>query len=429
MGIGWFSVLSSWDPVDLFLVCIATVFLVGVVGELIFQRTNVPDVIWLIVVGLILGPFTGIVDRSMLGRVAPFFGALTLVIVLFDGGVRLRIGELVKAAPRSGALAVLGFILSVLSVALLASVAAKFGMLPEGWTLMHGLILGSIVGGASSVVIMPALDQAGVEPGLGNMLKLESALTDVLCVVGTVTLVELAVQGAVDKGQIVATLGSSFGMGIGIGGVGGLLWMLLHRIWGGTKHEYPITLAGLLVLYVVVNRAGGSAALGILTCAVVIGNATAIARLLKIKDKPALDLSVERFHGVVTFMIKSFFFTFIGLMMAPPWSLIFLGVLIAGVLLAVRVPTVLLATRGAGLKRAEKGLVIASLPRGMAAGVLAILPFQAGLVATEGVPVMVFACVFTTILVFAVGFPYFTGLMASADPEADSDDAELSAEG
>jgi hypothetical protein len=61
----------------------------------------------------------------------------------------------------------------------------------------------------------------------------------------------------------------------------------------------------------------------------------------------------------------------------------------------------------------------------MAAGVLAILPFQAGLTGTEGVPVMVFACVFTTILVFAAGFPYFTRKMAEATAEVELEpDAE-----
>jgi hypothetical protein len=46
-----------------------------------------------------------------------------------------------------------------------------------------------------------------------------------------------------------------------------------------------------------------------------------------------------------------------------------------------------------------------SMPRGMAAGVLATLPLAAGVPASEPLPVLVFACVFTTILIFAVGFP------------------------
>ena len=45
--------------VELFLLCIAAVFLIGVVGELVFARTGVPDVVWLIVVGVFMGPVLG----------------------------------------------------------------------------------------------------------------------------------------------------------------------------------------------------------------------------------------------------------------------------------------------------------------------------------------------------------------------------------
>jgi hypothetical protein len=41
----------------------------------------------------------------------------------------------------------------------------------------------------------------------------------------------------------------------------------------------------------------------------------------------------------------------------------------------------------------------------MAAGVLATLPVAAGVPGTSTLPVVVFASVFTTILVFAIGFP------------------------
>ena len=143
--------------VELFLLCIAAVFLIGVVGELVFARTGVPDVVWLIVVGVFMGPVFGLVERDLLMDIAPFFGALTLVIVLFDGGVRLRLGELMSAAPRSLLLAVSGFVGAVLAMAAVSMLFAKLGLLPKAsWTWMHGLILGAIVGGASSVVIMPA---------------------------------------------------------------------------------------------------------------------------------------------------------------------------------------------------------------------------------------------------------------------------------
>jgi hypothetical protein len=52
----------------------------------------------------------------------------------------------------------------------------------------------------------------------------------------------------------------------------------------------------------------------------------------------------------------------------------------------------------------------------MAAGVLATLPVTRGVVGTEELPVLVFACVLTTILVFAVGFPLAKARLASEAP-------------
>jgi hypothetical protein len=50
-------------------------------------------------------------------------------------------------------------------------------------------------------------------------------------------------------------------------------------------------------------------------------------------------------------------------------------------------------------------MVLISLPRGMAAGVLATMPAHRGVPGTENVPLAVFATVLSTILIFAIGFP------------------------
>ena len=38
------------DPVSLFLLTVAAIFLIGIAGEIVFERTGVPDVVWLILV-------------------------------------------------------------------------------------------------------------------------------------------------------------------------------------------------------------------------------------------------------------------------------------------------------------------------------------------------------------------------------------------
>jgi potassium/hydrogen antiporter len=391
------------SSVSLFLVTVAGIFLLGALGEAVFKRTNVPDVVWLIIAGIVIGPVTGLVTREQLVGIAPYFAALTLVVVLFEGGSRLNLSELSTAAPRSGLLALLTFTCAVAVVAVISMGLAAIGWLPAVWTWKHGFLLGSILGGSSSIIIMPAMLQSKVEPSVANLVNLESAFTDAFCVVGASALINL-MAGSTEGGSAGMALARSFGIGLAIGGASGFLWLILLRPIGKSDHAYPITLSALFLLYVAIERAGGSAALGILAFAIIVGNASSISRR-GFTANVELHPDVRGFHSQMAFIIKSFFFTFIGAMISPPWSLIAIGVLLGLVLLGARVPGAWLATLGSGLSRGQKKLVIVSMPRGMAAGVLATLPAAAGIEGTDQLPSVVFAGVLTTILVFAIGFP------------------------
>ena len=62
------------------------------------------------------------------------------------------------------------------------------------------------------------------------------------------------------------------------------------------------------------------------------------------------------------------------------------------------------------------------MPRSMAAGVLAILPAQAGISGMQELPVVVFSCVVVTILAFAVGMPVMTQRIEQEAAATDGDD-------
>ncbi len=404
-------------PVAIFLLSVASIFLLGALGEVVFRRTNIPDVIWLILAGIALGPVGGLVTRERLDFVAPYFAALTLVVVLFEGGSKLELDELFRAAPRSSILAGSSFVLAAALVAVVSMGAAAVGWLPASWTWVHGAMLGTILGGSSSIIIMPAMAQAKLDAKIANLVNIESALTDALCVVGTSALVDVALKGTGGASAPALSLAKSFGIGLAIGAVAGVVWLIVLRFLRSSEHAYPVTLSGLLALYVLIDRAGGSAALGILTVAVLLGNAPRVSKKIGL-EAVELDHEVRGFHQQMAFMIKSFFFVFIGAMLGPPWSAIGLGVLLGAVLFASRIPAVYLSMLGRGFDDAERRLVIVALPRGMAAGVLATMPRTAGVPGTEDLPVAVFACVLVTILVFAAGFPLARRAMKPAAPVA-----------
>lgn len=391
------------NPVTLFLLTISGIFLIGTLGEIVFRRTNVPDAIWLILMGILIGPVTGLVHREQLGSIAPYFAALTLIVVLFEGGSKLKIKEVSREVHFSGFLALLTFGASILTVTLACFLLEPTGLFPSFWNWKYGLLLGVILGGSSSIVIMPAMSQAKVEPEVANLVNLESAFTDALCVVGASTLIELLAKGG--SSSPIGALFRSLGMGLALGLAFGALWLFLLRPLKESTHSYPITFSALLILYVLVGKAGGSAALGILAFAVIVGNAGWIGSKLKLSIKISLGEEVRGFHSQMAFIIKSFFFTFIGAMLTLPWSFIGLGLLLGILLLLARVPCAWLIGKSRGLGPSQWKLVAVSMPRGMAAGVLATMPLSAGISGTEPFPAIVFSCVLASILVFAVGFP------------------------
>ena len=397
------------DPLSLSLVMIAGLFLLGAAGEMIFARTQIPDVVWLILAGVLLNA-TGLVDPDALDGILPLFAALTLIIVLFEGGSQLVISELVKSAPRATILAILSFTLSTIFIAVLTMGASAVGMLPEGWNFTHGLMVGAMLGGSSSLIVMPSMTLAKVEEKVANLVGLESALTDALCVVVTVAMINILAPGAGDaagSSSAAVTLAKNFGIALAVGVAAGWVWMPIMARLRGSPHAYPVTLAALLVLYVVVDKMGGSAAMGILAFAIIVGNADALMKMVGFRadgDGPVeLDYEVRTVHTQISFIIKSFFFTFIGLKLTPPWSLLAAGVVFGFGLLVARVPAVIAVTRGA-FEHKDRQLITVSFPRGMAAGVLATLPAQAGVAGTEKLPSLVFAAVVTSIGIFAFGF-------------------------
>ena len=82
-----------------------------------FSRTRVPDVLLLIVIGLILGPVTHWVSPAQFGNEGPVFTTVTLVFILFESDTELQIGTLRSAFGGALMLAVLNFVVTAAVVA------------------------------------------------------------------------------------------------------------------------------------------------------------------------------------------------------------------------------------------------------------------------------------------------------------------------
>ena len=74
------------------LLAASVVIIMGVLGEAFFKRTGIPDILFLMVLGIIIGPILGIIQPEAVLQIVPYFAAVALIIIMFDGGLKLHIG-------------------------------------------------------------------------------------------------------------------------------------------------------------------------------------------------------------------------------------------------------------------------------------------------------------------------------------------------
>lgn len=395
------------DPVLQMVFLIALIIILGALGEYIFSRTSIPDMVWLVAAGIVAGPLLGIISKDMLEPAMPFFGAIALVSILAGGGLKLRISEVAEAAPRAITLGVVSFVFVLIGSCLFFLITSTLG-LTKSTNFLNWVMIGAIMGGTSSLVVIPVMSNVTVDSRIARLLELESCVTDALCMVIALSVVDLIVEGVFSLDKPFYVIGQAVAVAVIFGVLGAISLAPLLAMLRGTEHAYTVFLAGFLIIYGCINLAGGNGALGVLISALLIGNSAEILKILKIKRfkrrsyeyRPS-DLVV---HEHISFFIKSFFFFTIGLMFPTDLRLILLGAAFAVMLLVFRWPAVKLSLLGAGFSGSQQALASVAIPRGMAAGVLSMVPMQRGIPYTENLVAGVFAGIVFSILLFTAGF-------------------------
>jgi len=394
------------DPVAQTLIVIAFLLLLGTFAESFFARTGLPDVVWLVGAGILLGPVFKLVSPSMIEPAVPFFGAIALTVILAGGAYRLKLEEVLRVAPRGLLLGILGFILSIGAICLFSRIVTPLGWVREA-PLVYWIMIGAIVGGASALIIMPTVSKGGVDELVARTLEVESSATDALCVVVTMVTIDLVVKGASGVSEPFVTLGRQIGIGAGLGIAFAAVIIPVYPSFRGKDHGFTLFLAGMLALYGITISAGGNGAVAVLASSLTVGNASFIVPRLIPGARPDAFAGTETGRIIqqqITFLIKSFFFVLIGLLFPTEPRLIGLGILAAFFLLAFRIPAVALAMRGNHLSRKQFWLLTVGMPRGLAAGVLATLPMQSGVPGMENLSRVVFSLIVTSIVIFSAGF-------------------------
>jgi len=364
-----------------------------------FSKTNIPDVLVLMLVGIVIGPVLGIVTPNDFGKIGSLIATIALVVILFESGTSLNITTLGKSLGTTGLLATLCFVFTALIV-------ATIGLFGLGLTLLPAILLGVILGGTSSAVVIPMVNALQLSEKPATVLVLESALTDVLCIVGVFALLQIYTQGEVEPGRLIGSVLSALIFAAVIGVVGGIGWLLVL----GKVRDFPntisSTLAYVFIVYGATEFLGFSGAIAALALGITLTNFEkfGLHRISNIGSniEPLNEMDLG-FYREAVFLLKTYFFVYLGISIhfgAAEVAIVAMVMVSLVYVMRLGLTRMVFRNESYGLRDAAITSMLA--PKGLAAAVLAALPLQYGVMGGEVIRDTTYMVVLASISVTAL---------------------------
>lgn len=381
------------------------VFLAHVL-TILFGRTKIPDVLFLIALGVCLGPIFGIVTPDEFGVIGPVFTAITLIIILFEAGITIHLAVLRRTLIRT-------LILTVLSFAGTMGVVGALAYYFTDLNLTVSLMLGAMVGSTSPAIIIPIIRQIKVQKETEAVLSLESAISDALSIIVVFAFLEAFKLGEIKVSSVATHVVASFAIAIAFGVVWAFGWSIMLNRIRDLKNAIFTTPAFVFIIFGVVEMMGYSGYVAALAFGITLGNIELVNFTFLRKYLPHEPISLNEtekiFFSEVVFLLKTFFFVYVGLSFQridDTWIL-YLGAIITVAIYVLRI----LVTRislGKSTHKADASIIAVMIPKGLAAAALAAIPLQQGFADGELIQnltyaILLFSIVLTSILTFLIG--------------------------
>jgi NhaP-type Na+/H+ or K+/H+ antiporter len=397
---------------------IALIVVLGIGAQWMAWRFRLPSILLLLLVGFLAGPVLGFIDpQSLRGDWLFAFVSLSIGIILFEGGLSLRLSELREVGTTVLALTTVGALLTWgLGAAGLHYIV--------GFNRSLSVLIGAILVVTGPTVIVPLLRHVQPRGRVGTLAKWEGITIDpvgaILAVLVLETLLLLndpqhtgAGAGAVME-HVLVGLGLEIFVSIGVSVVAtmGLVFVLWRRLVPDFLRN-AVTLMVVVGAFVVANVLQHEA--GLLTT-------TLMGIALANQPFVSVQRIVEFKENLQVLLIGSLFVLLSARLELSALSylnrdvLLFLGLLVG----LVRPLAVFVSSIGSGLDWREKTFLSWLAPRGVvAAAVASLFAFQLRPVfpeAVDGMVPIVFAVIVGTVAIYGLTAAPLAQWLGLADP-------------
>lgn len=385
------------------LIDVTIVIVLAVGAQWLAWRLRLPSILLLLAAGFIAGPVTGWLSHEALQQDWLFaFVSMSIGIILFEGGLSLRLSELRDVGKAVRNLISIG----VLITWALGAVAAFY---IEGFTISMAILVGAILVVTGPTVIIPLLRHIRPRGRVGTVAKWEGITIDpvgaILAVLVLETILLLNEPGITTSVSTAAShvlegllLEIFISVGVSIS-ASALIVFMLHRRLVPDFLRNPVTLMIVVAAYETANALQHEA--GLLTT-------TLMGIFIANQPYVAVQRIIEFKENLQVLLVGSLFVLLsarldLNALQYITWdTLLFLGVLV----LIVRPLAVIASSWGAQLDWKEQTFLAWMAPRGIvAAAVSSLFAFQLRNIYPEQaealVPV-VFAVVVGTVAIYGL---------------------------
>ena len=381
-------------------VAIAVIIFLGFGGEIFFKKTGISYYLFLIFVGMMLGPIFHVFPRDSMIPVLGIFSSFTLIMILFYSGMDMKIRDVIMGSGRT---------LIQVSIYVISSIFAIgiFGHLIFKWDLIQSLIFGSMVGGeTTAAVVIPLIRNLKLQEKTMTFLTLESLINSILSIVMFTTFLGLYKNGTTSWTIPLETIGSNFFVGIVLGIALSISWLFVLRFLQNFKYTYVFTIGLLFATYSITQILGGSGLIAVLIFGLLIGSEKSVFLFLRQKFTISdMREQFNKFQSEMAFLMETFFFVFLGLtFLINPGEIIsniLLSSTILGILLFFRYIATKISTQGSDLAK-DKKIIFLICAQGIVPATLSIVALNEGLpLANTFLNLTVYVIILTNIITTA----------------------------
>ena len=366
----------------------------------IAEKLKLPSLIGMMIIGMIIGPsFLDLVSDNTL-NIAPILKDISLVIILFIGGLGIDISQIKLIGRPAVLLSILPAILEGFAISFLSMIFLDFNFI-------QGAILGFIIAAVSPAILIPSMvslinKNIGQNKAIPQMLLVGASCDDTIAITLFTTFLTIYNKG-INKGSI-----SIFSQIIMIPItillsvlVGFLIFKITKKIISITKNIYLKVVILLIIclsmrfLEKKFNIEVFNSLLSIMIYGFFIRNYV----------KENANLILDTMNNIWKYG-KLYLFTFVGIAINPNFvdKYFFIGFIIISCSLVVRSIGVLLALVGTNLNFKERLFcVIAYIPKATVQSAKASIPLQNGVLGGEIMQAISILSVLITAPIGAIG--------------------------